>query len=543
MAAELQLILDEYQRMRNFIKNPGAHFVNLGVVKVGIPPHLNSFESGLDLSDFEDPDASSNSSDTKEATCIVVGDYPFSSVPSNPNKPRFWLKSDEQGWRGSDTFDEFSLTTPLSQQEIQKLIKRAQKAQFGNVASGETLTDDKVRKGLDINVSNMGLYDFLHSRYICCLLGSIVHKHLFPNTYRFQIKPYKINIYQDGDFFAPHKDSPIPSSLLATIVMLLPTEHEGGDLVFIHDSQTISLKKHPHSNMMQLAAFMTDITHTVLPVTKGVRITLSFKVMMADKEYNYIDSLLLDNIQTITSSLNTNKKVVALDEDEDPFGIVLSHSYTWDNLTPETLKGKDRMIYEYYLGLGGVARIDLWPVVIQESTDGSRKEIYDNQVYLARKQDVDNATQLFKSGNDISLSQKNSFNPYSEVDIMDTMQFYRAHSLLGDSDYSRKGEFLKIHEKHKSGAEYTGNESDPGSWECIYYTAVMVVLSKQILNNKHARSPELMERYSSDTEEANMAANTPSDDGAAEAKSLAETEIVEQEEEEEEKETHYFKSK
>ena len=42
-------------------------------------------------------------------------------------------------------------------------------------------------------------------------------------------EPYKLLIYEKGSFFAPHRDTEKSSRMFATLVICLPSRHEGGD--------------------------------------------------------------------------------------------------------------------------------------------------------------------------------------------------------------------------------------------------------------------------------------------------------------------------
>ncbi|KAJ3533048.1 hypothetical protein NM688_g7337 [Phlebia brevispora] len=43
---------------------------------------------------------------------------------------------------------------------------------------------------------------------------------------------YKLNVYGEGSFFKPHRDTPRSEAMLGTLVIIYPTRHEGGALIF-----------------------------------------------------------------------------------------------------------------------------------------------------------------------------------------------------------------------------------------------------------------------------------------------------------------------
>lgn len=47
---------------------------------------------------------------------------------------------------------------------------------------------------------------------------------------------YKLLVYEKGGFFLPHRDGEKLDRMVATLVIVLPSIHEGGALILSHDA-------------------------------------------------------------------------------------------------------------------------------------------------------------------------------------------------------------------------------------------------------------------------------------------------------------------
>ena len=56
-------------------------------------------------------------------------------------------------------------------------------------------------------------------------------------TQKLEAHLYDLLLYEPGSFFLPHKDGEKLDRMVATLVIVLPSPHEGGELVVRHDGQ------------------------------------------------------------------------------------------------------------------------------------------------------------------------------------------------------------------------------------------------------------------------------------------------------------------
>ena len=98
--------------------------------------------------------------------------------------------------------------------------------------------------------------------------------------YTSPVPPYLTSpIHLDKDsFFKPHKDTPRGTDMLGSLVVIYPTDHEGGELVLRHKDlewkfHASSLTVSQSSPSLAYVTFYSDIEHEVLKVTSGRRVT------------------------------------------------------------------------------------------------------------------------------------------------------------------------------------------------------------------------------------------------------------------------------
>lgn len=64
--------------------------------------------------------------------------------------------------------------------------------------------------------------------------------------------------------------------MFGTLVICLPSEHKGGDVVLRHRGQSKTFST--QSFVQSFAAWYGDVTHEVLPVTSGYRWVLTYNL-------------------------------------------------------------------------------------------------------------------------------------------------------------------------------------------------------------------------------------------------------------------------
>ncbi|KAL7775698.1 hypothetical protein CFE70_009542 [Pyrenophora teres f. teres 0-1] len=178
---------------------------------------------------------------------------------------------------------------------------------------------------------------------------------------------YKLNVYQaPSGLFKPHVDTPRSDLQFGSLVVCLPCEHQGGQLVVRHQGLCITFDWAGPAKDIQWAAFYSDCEHEVLEFTSGHRITLT---------YNLYVRCGLGELTGHTNAMEVQQlplyqQVKAALEDpsffpEDSGGIMdryCSHAYAHaNNVMPKTLpailKGGDMVAFEVFRFLGIAPRV------------------------------------------------------------------------------------------------------------------------------------------------------------------------------------------
>lgn len=89
-----------------------------------------------------------------------------------------------------------------------------------------------------------------------------------------------------GSFFKAHKDTPRDDSMFGSLVVIFPTLHEGGELVFRHGGKEWKIDSAKQlsaqiSPCVFFIAFYSDVEHEVMPVISGHRVTITYNLYFA----------------------------------------------------------------------------------------------------------------------------------------------------------------------------------------------------------------------------------------------------------------------
>jgi hypothetical protein len=144
--------------------------------------------------------------------------------------------------------------------------------------------------------------------------------------------------------------------MFGSLVIVFPTQHEGGSLKFRHSGRewtfdSASLVKAQKDPTIAFAAFYSDIEHEVTPVTSGHRVTLTYNLYISEESSNAVAPIPVPSttetaFNAVLSKLLSDPTFV----DKGGFlGFGLQHEYPLDrkadirNLV-NCLKGSDAII-------------------------------------------------------------------------------------------------------------------------------------------------------------------------------------------------------
>lgn len=232
---------------------------------------------------------------------------------------------------------------PLNKIQIQALISIAHKAPFGK--GSETILDPNVRNCWEIDASQIEFEDNNWKNLIDKTITKIKPDLGIENK-KIDAHLYKMLIYEEGDFFLPHKDSEKEKGMFGTLIIGLPSKHSGGELVLSFDGEehSVSFAENCSNDTLPYVAFYADCQHEIKPTTSGYRVCLVYNLIDLQVESSIKLVSLLPEIGAIEDLFQSQTERTDM-----PYVYLLGHQYTPTNFSLEQLKLKDRPVAEVLL--------------------------------------------------------------------------------------------------------------------------------------------------------------------------------------------------
>lgn len=193
---------------------------------------------------------------------------------------------------------------------------------------------------------------------------------------------YKLLVYDEGSFFVQHRDTEKASGMFATLVIVLPSNYSGGELVIRHGEQVVTLNMHTDEpSELIFAAFYADCVHEVQPITQGCRLTLIYNLLRRGEKtlpkppnYQYeqeqITKLLRHwgNVLASKDSDTNNDSASLLPE---KLVYLLEHAYTPEGLSFGALKNVDSAIADALVEGAQQADCEIYLALVTFEESGS----------------------------------------------------------------------------------------------------------------------------------------------------------------------------
>lgn len=168
------------------------------------------------------------------------------------------------------------IALPLLPMQAEALIAAAQPAPYGRGV--ETLVDREVRRTWQVDAKQLRIEGEGWRESLENLVRSV--KHTLGVNGDVEAEIYKLLIYDAGSFFIEHRDTEKQEGMFATLVITLPCEYEGGELMVRHQGEEMCFDLHADGvDQVGYAAFFADCKHEVRPVTAGYRLTLIYNLI------------------------------------------------------------------------------------------------------------------------------------------------------------------------------------------------------------------------------------------------------------------------
>ncbi len=229
---------------------------------------------------------------------------------------------------------------PLTVRQAKELKEHCEQAPYGK--GTQTLVDTNVRNVWRMAPDRLELTNPDWDKFVQDIVGK-VQAELGLEKQKLQAHLYDLLLYEPGSFFLPHKDGEKLDRMVATLVIVLPSPHEGGELVVRHEGQEQVIDFSSSSNnpfQIHYAAFYADCEHEVRPLRKGYRLCLVYNLTLAKGKKGITAPRSAEHISEIAELLQQ----WAREESNQKLVITLDHQYTEKGLAWDTLKGVDRAV-------------------------------------------------------------------------------------------------------------------------------------------------------------------------------------------------------
>jgi 2OG-Fe(II) oxygenase superfamily len=228
---------------------------------------------------------------------------------------------------------------PLTGNQAKDLKKLCEQAPYGK--GEKTLVDTSVRRVWRLMPSQFSLRNPDWKRFLEETLSN-VQAELGLEKQKLESHLHELLLYEARSFFLPHRDGEKLDRMVATLVIVLPSSYEGGELIVRHEGQeqTIDFSSVENGALQtHFAAFYADCEHEVRPLRKGYRLCLVYNLTLAKSKKSITAPRDSEHIARIIPLLREWSE----DDTIRKLAITLDHQYTKDGLAWDKLKGVDRV--------------------------------------------------------------------------------------------------------------------------------------------------------------------------------------------------------
>lgn len=270
-----------------------------------------------------------------------------------------------------------TLSLPLLPSQAEAIIARAEQAPYGR--GTETLVDTGVRRTWQIDGERVRISGRAWARDLETILDQTKLGLGVGGSVSAEL--YKLLIYDTGSFFISHRDSEKAPGMFATLVVVLPSEHRGGELLIRHRGREVRLDlRRDEPSEVAFAAFYADCLHEVLPVVSGYRLALIYNLIRTgtdpvpgppehDREHLWAVKLL--------QAWGEAPVAAATDAADEPTELTLTkliypleHAYTPAEIGFDRLKGADAAAASLLVGAAREADCDLYLALVSIEESG-----------------------------------------------------------------------------------------------------------------------------------------------------------------------------
>ena len=285
---------------------------------------------------------------------------------------------------------------PLCSQQAKAIVDIATLAPFGK--GSKTVIDLDVRKAWQVDPEMVTIREQWKAKSLPRLVTEVC-KALGVDDDRLKVEAhfYKLLLYEAGGHFKKHQDTEKEQGMFGSLLIQLPAEYEGGDLVVAHNRKQIRIACADDSaNRCCYSAFYSDCEHTLEPVKAGLRLVLAFNLVRTASNVALCPKPLPPNEYGNQIVMATRKWTEDKHQTEK-FVRPLQHQYTDKNISFSGLKGDDKKLVDILMGLKDEDFQPLYSVYlacVTKTVTGQGEDDYGHDGYTLRESDPEVETEV-----------------------------------------------------------------------------------------------------------------------------------------------------
>jgi hypothetical protein len=228
---------------------------------------------------------------------------------------------------------------PLTKTQARELIKLCRQAPFGK--GTETVVDTSVRRSWTLEPDQFRLTNPKWDDLVTAIVED-VRQALGLEGQKLSAELYELLLYEKGGFFQTHRDGEKLDRMVATLAIVLPGVHEGGELIVFHTGQrqVITFPGAASGHELSYAAFYADCQHEVRPVRSGFRLILTYNLAIAGKRGK--TRITAPSYSETATAIGELLGQWGRADSPQKLAVTLDHRYSQAGLSIDTLKGVDR---------------------------------------------------------------------------------------------------------------------------------------------------------------------------------------------------------
>ncbi|PPJ53879.1 hypothetical protein CBER1_04604 [Cercospora berteroae] len=262
------------------------------------------------------------------------------------------------------------ITLPVHELAAQRLIAASHQAPFGK--GSETIVDQNVQRTWELNLDQFRVCNPAFNNTIPSpLLVNVADELGVPKGTTISAQLHKLLIYERGAMFRAHTDTEKVPGMLGTLVICLPSAHEGGDLVLTHRGST---KRFSTSREQPCyACWYSDVQHEVQEVTSGYRIVLTYNLVQTENPVRNLSALGMEQdyaeLKRPLKNWSASKTGAVVH--------ILEHKYTDVSLRLSAMKGADHSRVMALQRFAGKYNYNIFLGSMEHERSGSAEDDYD----------------------------------------------------------------------------------------------------------------------------------------------------------------------